>query len=875
MYVENQRKNGIIELELVHDIPKTERFDADINSPISYDDVFESISLNKSQSNKFNANLDIPNDLKVHLLDLLQLCGIDEFNDTKNNATEQSGNKNENDSLKNKHSNSKLYNIVPPFLSRLIKYNLYEKTFPNYFEFGSNLTLPSSFLVNKYRLLKPISPSENPWYKGCTKLILIGVPSFLSINEVKKIIIKLSNEKKHKTLLLKDKKQNVNISDNESSNNEYSKNDIIDINVGDRINNNVNDTEIKFEKNDNTNPDRYPKQDRINEFGILRYTNMFTTDNKDHYINNLYRSPNSIGKNRVNMALLEFSSEHEALNFWASLSTGSFESYGYVFTSIPDPSGLRIIVEGMLTVFSPKCIPLIESIKSVNETILNTDYSNMETKELKLIFPLIGSCTSFQSLKRYIENITSENRKDDDIDINITFDENNDLLIVISNNIKTIELLNNRIFQHSSFKVPIGLNSNIKMTDEDTNIVNVAMFLFDDKICEPVIIEGNYDIHPIKHKTIDLDIQEDKIENIKTTFSSSSNILDKDPEPAGFLFKKFEELREALKHDLDAENGTLSNTNDIEKLNVYNEKSNLTSRQHTSSSIDDLYNKEKSVNNKENDNKLNTTKTDEDYINCDNLKEYDKLKADTIHENSFSESSIENKNHDLSSDIDKHISEHDEKNVEIESNIGFYGDENNVAESENLKKTNSDKVDNIGVNEGSESSIDESIRMNNGGIEINMDKNECKTYERNNVDMTIEPKQNSDTEIQENSISKIGENKHAIKNNENEDKISLKAEKMDQERIIDVYEEIDIAGNNNECDEDTYDNKLSDDDYIEQEPSPPIETTRGRRGRKRKAQSSVRNEEKETSFNRGTSSRGRPRGGRGGSRATKTNKRRK
>ncbi|KAH8739978.1 hypothetical protein FG386_001091 [Cryptosporidium ryanae] len=862
MYVENQKRNGIVELELVHNIPKTERFDADINSPVSYDDLFESISLNKWQTSKFDTKLDIPNDIKTHLFDLLRLFDVDELSDTNNDKPEKLDNKNEYKTSKHRKSNLNIFKIIPPFLSRLMKYNLFENFFPDYFEFGSNLTLPSSFLVNRYRLLKPMSPCENPWYKGCKKLILIGLPPFLSINEIKNMIIKLSDEKKHKSLLYKDKKQN-NIDENEIKENENSKNYTIDISVNDEIGNNTNYTDDNIEEDNNENLNQYPKQDNISEFGILRYTNMFTTENKDHYINNLYRSPDSITKNRINMALLEFNSEQEALNFWASLCTGSFECYGYVFTSIPDPSGLRIIAEGMFTVFSPKYIPLIDSIKSVEEKILNTDYSDSEKKELKLIFPLIGSYNSFKSLENYIMKITSENRENENIKINIIYDENNDILTVVSNDIKIVELLNNRIFQHCSFKVPNDFNSNITSTQEDTNIVNVAMFLFDDKICEPVIIKGNYNIHPIKHKTIELENEENNKDDIKNTFTSFLGTQEKEPEPVGFLFKKFEELREALKHDLDSEQSKVNTENnldnEIDKFNAYGKIDNTTNKQYPSQSFDDNKNESSSVYNKRISSELN--KTEE--VN-DNLKKHNKSIKKNVDKNMSLEISVEKNN------------EFDDiyENIEIKNKINCNEEKNNIDIIENEEMKNIDMYEKLNLNEKSEKQKEkEDIKFNNKMI-TDFNTENFKNSEISDIDMG-EIKEQNETKIKDNNVveSNVLEKKDAVENNEIKEEKSNFLKEAEEVENNGINLEINTVEINQEGIEDR-DNVILNDEYIEKEAT-PTETTRGRRGKKRRARGSALTEDKETISTRGTNGRGRPRSGRGGSRAARFNKRRK
>ncbi|KAH8582373.1 uncharacterized protein ELE39_003152 [Cryptosporidium sp. chipmunk genotype I] len=505
MYVGSQRKNGTVELELVGEIPKTERLDTDVISPISYDDLFEIIPSSRGNKHGNELKIDISEDLKSQMAELLKFCGINEFDEEEPLHLEE----NVKQTKPNKDSRStrplKAHSIRPPFLVRLMRYNLLENNFPGFFDFGINLTLPASFQVSEYRLLKMVHPRDNPWYKGCNKLILLGIPSFLRSQDLREIILSFAN------------KPGSNLK--------------------------VRETECES-FNQNLKPSSR-KTFSIMELGIKSFTNLFTTENKDHYLNNLYQPCGVMVKSHMNMAILEFQEEEDALEFWVALSTGLFQCYGSVLTAIPDPSGKRILAEGMLTVFSPKNIPLMDSVDSFTKNILQKNYQSLDEVELVLSFPLIGSSRSIDTLKNELIQIFKDLTESD----SYVIEETICCLSIRSKTQKVLELINNRLFQHCSFK----LNSetdNTDFIDENLQIVNTAMFIFKDKICEPVVIQGNYDFHPIKHRTIELaNFNKKRERNSKVSFSSV-NQNDQDTEPVGFLFKKFEELREALQHGL-------------------------------------------------------------------------------------------------------------------------------------------------------------------------------------------------------------------------------------------------------------------------------------------------------------------------------------
>ncbi|OII75192.1 uncharacterized protein cubi_03208 [Cryptosporidium ubiquitum] len=518
MYLGSQRKNGTVELEIVGEIPKTERLDTDVISPVSYDDLFEIIPNSRGGKHGNELKIDISEDLKSQMTELLRFCGIHEFDEEDSVQLEENGKH----TKANKDFRSvkplKAHSIGPPFLVRLMRYNLLENKFPNFFDFGVNLTLPASFQVSEYRLLKTVHPRDNPWYKGCRKLILLGIPSFLRPQDLKEII--LSFAKKPECNLKMKERNNENLRLNLKS----------------------------------------PSQRcfSVMELGIKNFTNLFTTENKDYYLNNLYQPCGAIVKSHMNMALLEFQEEEDALEFWVALSTGLFQCYGSVLTAIPDPSGKRIIAEGMLTVFSPKNVPLLESVESSAKTILQKDFSSLNEVELFLSFPLIGSPRSIDTIKSELIQVFKDIPESD----SYVIEETTNCLTIHSKIQKVIELINNRLFQHCTFKM-ISETDNRNCLDENLQIVNTAMFIFREKVCEPVIIQGNYDIHPVKHCTIEFGASNKKREkNSKVSFSSA-NHNDQDTEPVGFLFKKFEELREALQHGL----APISNNSEDQNIN--------------------------------------------------------------------------------------------------------------------------------------------------------------------------------------------------------------------------------------------------------------------------------------------------------------------
>lgn len=505
MYVGSQRKNGVVELELVGEIPKTERLDTDIISPVSYDDLFEIIPSSRGIRYGNELKVDVSEDLKSQMTDLLRFCGIHEFDEEESMQLGE----NEKQTKNNRDSRSakplKAHSIGPPFLVRLMRYNLLENKFPNFFDFGVNLTLPASFQVSEYRLIKTVHPRDNPWYKGCKKLILLGIPSFLRSQDLREIILSFAKKPECSLKVKEINDESLSPIFNSSS-------------------------QICFS---------------VMELGIKNFTNLFTTENKDYYLNNLYQPCGAIVNNHMNMASLEFQEEEDAFEFWVELSTGLFQCYGNVLTAIPDPSGKRILAEGMLTVFSPKNIPLLESVESHTKNIIQKDIPNPNETELVLSFPLIGSSRSIDTIKNELNQIFKVLPESD----SYVIEETAYCLTIHSKTHKVKELINNRLFQHCTFKLISETNSG-NCPDESLQTVNTAMFIFKDRICEPVIIQGNYDIHPVKHHTIEFATSNKKREKSSKAIFSSANQNDQDTEPVGFLFKKFEELREALQHGL-------------------------------------------------------------------------------------------------------------------------------------------------------------------------------------------------------------------------------------------------------------------------------------------------------------------------------------
>ncbi|KAJ1610063.1 hypothetical protein OIY81_2167 [Cryptosporidium canis] len=114
---------------------------------------------------------------------------------------------------------------------------------------------------------------------------------------------------------------------------------------------------------------------------------------------------------------------------------------------------------------------------------------------------------------------------------------------------RAAELANNRLFQHCTFR-QVSEPDGESLSDDKIQIVNTAMFVFGDKLCEPVVIEGDFDIHTIKHRTMEPGATDSGHEKSSRISFSSLSQSEQDAEPAGFLFKKFEELREALQHGL-------------------------------------------------------------------------------------------------------------------------------------------------------------------------------------------------------------------------------------------------------------------------------------------------------------------------------------
>ncbi|KAF7459406.1 hypothetical protein HWI79_49 [Cryptosporidium felis] len=516
MYVGVQKKNAVSELELVGDIPKTDRLDTDIVSPASYDDIFELLPYSRTSKKGDELSVEMPEELKGHMAELLRFCGIDEF-DEENAQLEKVDNCTSPSKGTKVKSSIRSYCLGPPFLLRLTRYNFLEKRIPNFFDFGSNLTLPASFQISEYRVTHSLHPRDNPWYKGCKKLILLGIPSFLRLQDLKGIILSYVGKP-----ACGFKIRSVGSSQE-----------------GSKLSSLPSETGFS-----------------ISELGIRSFTYMFTTESRDNFLNNLYQPVGALVKDHVNMAALEFLDEEGALDFWASLSTGSLQFYGTVLTAIPDPSGNRIFAEGMLSVFSPGNLPLLESIESSEKGILQKDYTDSSETRLSLVFPLVCSPSSLEALKNAIDGILKER-----VDPNsYVFEEANGCLLVHSRNFKAMELLNNRLFQHCTFKVPSESVTYESSMGGNYQLVSTAMIHLGDRLCEPVVVQGDFVIHPIKHRLIDqLVIEKKREKNSKITFSPAIQ-SEQDPEPVGFLFKKFEELREALQHDL-APNSTNADDN--------------------------------------------------------------------------------------------------------------------------------------------------------------------------------------------------------------------------------------------------------------------------------------------------------------------------
>lgn len=508
MYTGIPKKNGPVELELVGEIPKSERLDADIVSPISYDDVFEVIPSSRGGKNPTELRVDISEDLKSHVAELLKFCGIDEFDDQEESTRFRDERRETYGKGPKSNRVPKARSLGPPFLVRLMRYNLLENQFPSFFDFGVNLTLPASFLVSEFRLLRTANPIDNPWHKGCMKLILLGIPSFLSSDEIAEIIVSFVKKP---------------------------------------------DVSLKFDSDDGTAQNAKSLSQKcfpVTELGIKSFTNLFTTENRENYLNQLYQPCGAIVNCNMNMAILEFQSEEEALSFWVSLSTGLLQCYGSVLTAIPDPSGRRIFAEGMLTVFSPVNVPLLDSVESNARDIIQKDYPDQSEAEIVLYFPLTGSSRSIDTLRSEIDQVFKDLSEPDKAGT-YTVEEVSGCLTFRSNAKKAVEIANNRLFQHCSFKMVSGVDDGAGSPDEeDIIVVNTAMFIFGEKLCEPVVIEGSYDIHPIKHRTIEFEVPEATHERTSKVSFSSVSQSDPDTEPAGFLFKKFEELREALQHGL-------------------------------------------------------------------------------------------------------------------------------------------------------------------------------------------------------------------------------------------------------------------------------------------------------------------------------------
>ncbi|KAJ1611783.1 hypothetical protein OJ253_776 [Cryptosporidium canis] len=500
MYIEAHKRTGPVELELVGDIPRTERLDTDIISPTSYDDVFEVIPTYRGARSKSELRMDMPEDLKARMCEVLRFCGVSEFDREDSSQLERSSR-----GLRSVRP-LKTHSLGPPFLIRLMRYNILERKSPSYFDFGVNLTLPTSCLVSEHRLLRTVHPRDNPWYKGCRRLIVVGVPSSLLSGDIAEMFLSFS-----KKLSLHQRMWDCEAPAGE-----------------------LKSSSKQFFS--------------LMELGIKRFTNLFTTENRDHYLNILYRPCGAFDKYHTSISLLEFQEEEEALNLWVALSAGLFQCYGSVLTAIPDPLGRRVFAEGMLTVFSPKNIPLQDSVEQNAKEILKKDFTASGKTELILHFPLVGSPRSLETTRRQITKVFRDLPEADKAEA-YTMEEAFDCLTVRLRTKRAAELANNRLFQHCTFR-QVSEPDGESLSDYKIQIVNTAMFVFGDKLCEPVIIEGDFDIHTIKHRTMEPGATDSGHEkNSRISFSSLSQ-GEQDTEPVGFLFKKFEELREALQHGL-------------------------------------------------------------------------------------------------------------------------------------------------------------------------------------------------------------------------------------------------------------------------------------------------------------------------------------
>ncbi|KAJ1610064.1 hypothetical protein OIY81_2166 [Cryptosporidium canis] len=237
MYIGAQKRTGPVELELVGEIPRTERLDTDIISPTSYDDVFEVIPTYRGARSKSELRLDMPEDLKARMCEVLRFCGVSEFDREDSGQQERSSR-----GLRSVRP-LKTHSLGPPFLIRLMRYNILERKSPSYFDFGVNLTLPTSCLVSEHRLLRTVHPRDNPWYKGCRRLIVVGVPSSLLPGDIAEMFLSFS-----KKLSLNQKMWDCEAPTGE-----------------------LKSSSKQFFS--------------LMELGIKRFTNLFTTENRDHYLN--------------------------------------------------------------------------------------------------------------------------------------------------------------------------------------------------------------------------------------------------------------------------------------------------------------------------------------------------------------------------------------------------------------------------------------------------------------------------------------------------------------------------------------------------------------------------------------------------------------
>ncbi|OII77559.1 hypothetical protein cand_017190 [Cryptosporidium andersoni] len=496
----SSKKHIINEMEVVRYLPKTDRLDTDILSPIPCDDFFDVIIPIRGHKQRDNLSIDVPDDIKNDVMELLKAFGIDDIEN------------------KNLRGFSTYSSISPPFIPRIIRYNTLNTEFPTFFDFGVHLTPSPSYLMKDYRFSHPIHPRDNPWYSGCTTLLLLGIPSCLSAHDIGDIITSMSSK--------------------------IYENYVSDLSIQPphpTSDSTVSSSPCNSEYLDSSLTTSLP------DLGIKRLVSVFTTESQNFAVNVLHQPEGCIINKPVNMAQLEFHSESHALNFWATTSSGLLQCYGHVLTVVPDPSGLRIFAEGLASLFSPKLMPSMESINMIVKSIDNSIDDN--NKDLILRFPCIASSNNdIDRIRKALRDIINET----DETTSIIWEESSASIILSTSNIRSIKLLNIRLFQHFSFKNYKGnfLTVSDTLTTDSRDLVNTAMFIFDDKRTEPVIIQGNCIFNLVKYHQLDPNLSKSKeVDNLKEHLNSQLSYSDTGP--VGFLFKKFEELREALQHDLE------------------------------------------------------------------------------------------------------------------------------------------------------------------------------------------------------------------------------------------------------------------------------------------------------------------------------------